>query len=416
MKYNSLKQYNEAILEKSRIIGQILEEAGTELDMNKVKCLDGADSAAKVEQWKNISKELEDLKKESEPLTALAKARQKSDEQAEFKGDIPSEDPGGSTGMNQKSIGDTIMGLLKKSSSREHLQKTSIDIDPKKLLEPGRKADFFTTSGWAPENIRRPGYVAAPSMPIKAIDFLPIYPTTQNSVVYMLETTRTSAAAEKSEGAAAAESSLELTETSVPVQEIATFIPVSKIQLEDVAMAAAYLSNTLNIFVRQKASYQILNGSGTPPALKGTLNIGGSLQTQAKGSDPTPDAIYKLFTKIRTVGYTEPSVLFSNPNDWQDVRLLRTADGIYIFGSPTEPGPDMIWGVRVVQAAECVEATMIAGDYANFAYFALRRGVEIEMSSGYSDYFVKGKLAVLASMRGAVVHTRTSAFGTVTGV
>jgi hypothetical protein len=46
----------------------------------------------------------------------------------------------------------------------------------------------------------------------------------------------------------------------------------------------------------------------------------------------------------------------------------------------------------------------------------MRRGVEVEMSSGYSDYFVKGKMAVLASLRCAVVHTRTSAFCTVTGV
>ncbi len=408
----SYKQLGEAIKEKSKIIGTIFEQAGEDLDFSKVKCIEGADTTAKLEKLHAIEAELVDLKADWEEYTALAASRKLADEAADFKGEIPKDQPG-DTRVSQKTIGQLIMASKAIHGDR---MRVAFDIDPKGLLAPQLKADFFTTSGWAPENLRMPGYVAAPTRPIAVVDNLPIYPTTQNSVVYMLETTKTSAAAEKSEGGAAAESSLELTETSQPVQEVATFVPTSKVQLEDVAFAEAYLTNTLSFLVRQKMSYQILNGSGTPPALKGTLNIGGSLQTQAKGSDPTPDAIYKAFTLIRTVGYTEPSVLFANPSDWQDVRLLRTADGVYIFGSPSDAGPSTIWGVKVVQTAEVVENTMITGDYANFAFIAMRRGVEVEMSSGYDDYFVKGKLAVLASLRCAVVHTRTSAFATITGV
>jgi len=408
----NMKQLQEAIREKSKIIGTVFEEAGEDLDFSKVKCLEGADTTAKLEKLHAIEAELKDLKEDHEEYTALVKSRQLADEAANFTKDIPKDQPG-STPAARKSIGQLIMASKAVHGER---MRVAFDIDPKSLLTPQMKADFFTTSGWAPEDLRRPGYVEAPTRPISVVDNLPIYPTTQNSVVYMLETTKTSAAAEKAEGGAAAESSLELTETSQAVQEVATFVPTSKIQLEDVAFAEAYLTNTLNFMVRQKMSYQILNGSGTPPALKGTLNIGGSLQTQPKGSDPTPDAIYKAFTLIRTVGYTEPSVLFANPSDWQEVRLLRTADGIYIFGNPADAGPATIWGVKVVQTAECVADTMITGDYANFAFVAMRRGVEVEMSSGYSDYFIKGKLAVLASLRCAVVHTRTSAFATITGV
>jgi hypothetical protein len=60
--------------------------------------------------------------------------------------------------------------------------------------------------------------------------------------------------------------------------------------------------------------------------------------------------------------------------------------------------------------------TMIAGDYANYSNLYVKRGIQIEMSSGYSDYFVKGKFAVKATIRCAVVHYRTSAFCTITGV
>jgi hypothetical protein len=406
------KQLGEAIKEKSKVIGEIFEQAGEDMDFSKVKCLGDGDTTAKIEKLHAIEAELKDLKADHEEYSALAKSRQSADEAAGFTGDVPKEQPG-DTKAASKTIGQLIMASKAIHGDR---MRVGFDIDPKSLLTPELKANFFTTSGWAPENIRQPGYVGAPTMPIAVVDNLPIYPTTQNSVVFMLETTRTNASAEKSEGGAAAESSLALTETSQAVQEVATFVPTSKVQLEDVSFAEAYLTNTLNMMVRQKMSYQILNGDGSAPNLKGTLNIGGSLQTQAKGSDPTPDAIYKAFTLIRTVGYTEPSVLFANPSDWQDVRLLRTADGVYIFGSPSDAGPSTIWGVRVVQTAEVVENTMITGDYANFAFVAMRRGVEVEMSSGYDDYFVKGKLAVLASLRCAVVHTRTSAFSTITGV
>lgn len=406
----SLKQLRGAIAEKSKVIGVIFEEAGPDLDFTKVKCIEGADTADRVAKVRALQAELADLHKDFEELDAIAKSRQEADAKAGFMGEPPREQPGAAS---QKTIGQMIMASKAVTGER---QRVRFEMDPKSLLSPELKANFFTTSGWAPENLRVPGYVPTPFEEVMVVDKLPIYPTTQNSVVYMLETTRTNAAAEKAEGDGAAESALALTETTEPVQEVATFVPVSKVQLEDVAFAEAYLTNTLGSLVREKMSSQILNGSGTPPALKGTLNIGGSLQTQAKGTDSTPDAIYKGMVLVRTVGFTEPSIVFVNPSDWQDVRLLKTDDGIYLFGNPNDTGFDRIWGVPVLQSTQVVANTIILGNYSRFAYVAMRRGIEVEMSSGYNDYFVKGKLAVLASLRCAVVHTRTSAFCKITGV
>lgn len=413
----SYKEAREAIAEKSKLVSTIFGEAGPDLDFTRVKCLGDGDTKAKTEKVTQLNAELADLNSDIKEYEALELARKNANDLNDAF-NKPAENiifPGKGTPQPEiKSLGELIMAS--KAVTGEGI-RVRFDLDPvKSLLAPERKADFFTTSGWAPENLRQPGYVAAPLRPIAVIDNLPIYPTTQNSVAYMLESTATNNAAEKTEGNAAIESALALTATTEAVQEVGTFVPTSRVQLEDVALAQAYLTNRLTFFVRQRMDLQILRGDGQAPNLKGTVNIGGSLQTQAKGTDPGPDAIYKAFTKIRTVGFTEPSVIFTHDNDWQDIRLLRTADGIYIFGNPSDPGPYRIWGVPVVVTTAAAENTMVCGDYANFAYVAMRRGVEVEMSSGYSDYFVKGKLAVLATLRCAVVHTRTAAFATVTGM
>ncbi len=170
----------------------------------------------------------------------------------------------------------------------------------------------------------------------------------------MEETTFGNAAVEKAEAAVYPEATLALTEKSQSVQKIAVFLPVTDEQLEDEEQAEGYVNDRLAFMLQQRLDLQVLRGDGSAPNLLGTNNVTG-IQTQAKGTDPTPDAFYKLFRKIRSDGFAEPSVVFVHPNDWESIRLLRTADGVYIWGSPSEPGTERIWGVRVVQTTAAAQ-------------------------------------------------------------
>ena len=185
----------------------------------------------------------------------------------------------------------------------------------------------------------------------------------------MEETTRTHNAAETAEGASYKESEFVLTERSQTVRKITDSIPVTDEQLEDVSFASSYLDQRIRFGVRQRIDNQVLNGDDIAPNLLGILNKVG-IQTQALGGDPVPDAFYKAMTKIRLVGRASPSGMIVHPTDWQGVRLLRTADGIYIWGAPMDAGPQRMWGIQVVESDVIAENTGLVENQSSIRRYA----------------------------------------------
>ncbi|MEZ5790499.1 MAG: phage major capsid protein [Nitratireductor sp.] len=202
--------------------------------------------------------------------------------------------------------------------------------------------------------------------------------TGSDTIVYMEETTRTHAAAEKAEGAILAESTFVLTEKTSPIRKITDSIPVTDEQIEDVAQVQSYLNGRLLYGIRQRLDSQCLVGDASGANLRGLKNVVG-IQTQAKGADPVPDAFFKAMTKVRVTGRAMPTHHVMHPTDWQGVRLLRTADGVYIWGNPSEAGPERMWGLPVVQCEADSAGTGYVGSFMP-AWVSLfeRRGVDVQ--------------------------------------
>ncbi len=366
------------------------------IDLSKVKGYD--DPAATI---KTLNDEMADLGVKVDQLKAVSAA-------AGNLGNLEDGDGQGDPVPGTKAKVDPYKAMIKSSAFTNKGTKSEIpDVTLKTLFETG--------AGWAPESTRTGVVIMDAQRPIQVTDLLPQLTTGQAAYKYMEETTFTNNAAERSEGGAYAESAFALTERSVTIESVGTFVPVTDEQLEDVAEAEEYLRSRLAFAVRQRVDSQILVGDGSTPNIEGVNQVSG-IQTQAKGSDPTPDAVYKAMTKVRVTGRAMPNAVIAHPNDWQDVRLLRTTDGIYIWGSPSDPGPARIWGVNVVESDAQTENTMVVGDFANYSALVVRRGMEVRISDSHSDYFAKGKQALRAGVRLATVWYRPAAFCTVTGV
>jgi HK97 family phage major capsid protein len=402
--FPALREVKGKIKAKRDELGVIFAEAGPEIDLSKVKSIDG-DTSAKAAHIKNLNDELSDLSKQRDELDAVALAARESRKAAE-RGE-PQDEPGDdqpSGRKGRKSIGEVFTEAKAHQVKQREIELP--DVELKTLLE--------TATGWTPETTRGPRVIFDEQRPIQVVDLIPQTRTGETAVTYMEETTFTNAAAETAEGAAKPEAALALTERSSTVRKIAVWIPVTDEQLEDVPRIQDYLDNRLPFMVRQRLDQQIVSGNGTAPNLRGILNVVG-IQTQAKGTDPTPDAVYKAMTKIEVVGQAVPNLAIFHPNDWQDVRLLRTADGIYIWGNPADAGPERIWGLRVVKVQAATENTAIVLD-TTFTELAVKKGMTVETSNSHGTFFVENKQAIRAEVRVAFVLYRPTAACSVTGI
>lgn len=270
---------------------------------------------------------------------------------------------------------------------------------------------------YQPEVIRLPGILEPLEFPNRVAALFPQGTTTQNAVSFMEESVTDNQAAETEEAAAKPESGLDFQELSTPVRKIATWIPVTEEAFADVPALRAYVNARLRTFVLQREDSQLLVGDGIAPNLLGLLANPG-IQTQATAADPVPDAIYKAGTKLLVnAGGQVPSDVVLHPNDWQGVRLLRTADGIYIWGSPSESGPARIWGWPVTVTTAITENTGLVGAFsAGNAMIMRRETVNLRVADQHADFAVTNKIAIIAEERLALVVFRPSAFATVTGI
>jgi len=416
IEFPALVEAKNALDAKRDELAKIFTEAGPDYDMTLVKSISG-DTHAKVDHIRTLNTEIDERKSKVDELLVVARAAAvaKQGDRGE-KGSEPDDRKNTGRSPQDKGAGSlkAFGRLFVESPAFKQFARgagggpqASIDIELKTL---------FSTGSWEPETTRTGRIEMFPTRPAPRVaDLVPQTTTMQAAVVYMEETTYGNTAAETAEGDQFPEAILGLEEKSQQVRKIPVFLPVTEETFEDEPRAESYVQNRLPFMIRQRLDLQILRGNGTAPNLLGTENVSGIL-SQAKGADPVPDALYKGMRRIRDTGFAEPSVVFITPENWEPVRLLRTADGIYIWGHPSMPGPATIWGVPVVETTAAPSTKALLGDYTNFSELAVRRGIDVQVSNSHGDFFVRGKLAVRADIRCAVIHYRPTAFCEVTGL
>ena len=422
---NALIDARGQLAAKRAKVHEIFEQAGEALDHTKVTSEEFSTGESLRDYLKASEDEMGDLRLKVDDLRDVEKIREQNakeymddrKEAARSKGIVhPESDITEATkGLERMSLGDVAVksGMFEEGVWNGDQKEYDIkDANPEVLF----KTDFTTAAGWDPEDTRI-GRVAFDEQRIAPVvsDVFPTFPTSQSTVLYMEETTFTNSAAEAAENAAIAESALAYTERSSEVRKIGHSLPVTIEALEDTAQLRALLDQRLRFMVAQRLDLQLMVGNGTPPNLSG-VHDQTSINTQAKGTDSVPDAVYKAITAARVTGFANPNVAIFHPNDWQTVRLLQTADGVYIWGPPSQAGEDRIWGLPVIQTTAETENQAAVGDFAAHSGLFLRRGVQVSVTDSHASEFLDDITRIKMTMRAAVVFFRQGAFSEITGI
>lgn len=243
--------------------------------------------------------------------------------------------------------------------------------------------------------------------------------TDAKNIEYYIQTTDTNNAAATAEGSAVTDSAFSYTLTTDEVETVQAWIPVTRESLSDDRFTMSLVSSRLALELQKVCSQIMLSGTGTTPIPWGVA-VRTGVQTQAKGADPAFDAIHKAIVLVQVTGDSTPDAICMHPTDWQNLRLTRTVDGVYILGNPAAADEPTLWGLPVRQTigvlANGAAGTALIGAFGSQAMVVTNGGLSVEISTEHSTYFTERKAAIAMSRRFAVAGFRPSAFAKVTGL
>lgn len=246
--------------------------------------------------------------------------------------------------------------------------------------------------------------------------------TDSNSIIYMVETLFTNAAAPVAEGSAKPESALAFDQKTDTVSKIAHWLPVTEEMLEDVAAIRSYIDARLRLGVQLAEEDQLLNGNGTPPNLLGLMNRPGLAAAVARNAGATPpetnaDAIARQIAAIATTSFIYPDGVVMNPANWFTIQTSKDANGQYFGAGPFAALPAAtLWGLPVAATPSIVANTALVGAFGTMSQVFRKGGIRVEASNSHQDFFIKNLVAIRAEERLALAVYRPAAFGKVTGL
>lgn len=238
---------------------------------------------------------------------------------------------------------------------------------------------------------------------------------TSKSIDYFIQTTDTDNAAAVAEVTAPTDSAFAWTLVTDPIETVSTWIPMSHESIADNVGLQSTVTGMLARRLQKKSNALILAGDGNTPNPTGVF-IRTGFQTQAKGADPVFDAVFKAMTKVEVTGDSVVDNIFFHPTDWQNIRLTRTTDGIYILGNPADGAPLNLWGTPVTKTTGIAAAGTAGVVDSSYMEIIEREGLTVEISTEHSTFFTERKVAILLYRRFAVADYRPSAAATVTGL
>jgi len=272
-------------------------------------------------------------------------------------------------------------------------------------------ASLGNVSGFPYQPQRVPGIIGPPMAEPRIRDLLPVFPISEGAVEFVRQSDHTNAAAATAENTAKPQSSLSLEIVQTAVRTIAHWLPMTRQIVADAPALQAYVDSLLVYGLALVEDNQILNGDGTGTNLSGLLtdeDVQTINQGDADADDTKADTARRAITLLEAQAYAASGFIL-HPNDWEDIELLKDADGRYIWARVQETGRRTLWGKPVVLSIALGEGAFVCGAFPQAAAIWDREQSTVRLSDQHEDFFTKNLVAVLAEERLALTVYRPEA-------
>jgi HK97 family phage major capsid protein len=259
--------------------------------------------------------------------------------------------------------------------------------------------------------------------PLTIRDLVTVIPVQTDTIEWVREKTRTNNAAPVEEATALTGTSgtkpqgaVDFERVTDHIRTIAEWIPATKRILSDAGQLRAYIDAVLASDLALELEDQMVSGAGTGEEFLGILN---DPDTQTQSGDNTElHDLRSAKRKVRTEARTNANGILLNPEDMENIDLLRDLSGgantgQFLGQSPFQyTGNDRIWGLPVVESEAIDPGTAVVADFTRAILYD-REGTNISVGTAGDD-FIRNIVRILAELRAGFAIIRPKAFVIVT--
>ena len=252
----------------------------------------------------------------------------------------------------------------------------------------------------------------------RVANLIPVERTDAPLVFFFKGSTAASAAAAVAEGTAKPESSPVWTQVSAPVRKLAHFVRINDEVLQDFVNFRQVIGTELLAGLIDAENAQLLVGSGVAPNLTGLLTTAGIL-TRARGADTNLDAVAKAKSDLRVgSSLTEPDAIVIHPTNLMTIATAKDADQRYIVADLAAPGPETLFGMRVITTTKITLNTALMGNFAEAARIYVRQPPVVELAplGGGTVEFIANQTLARCEERLALAVPRPTSLISITGL
>lgn len=342
----------------------------------------------------DTDKELKRLEQQHEELKAELKGAR-----TELEAKLGRMDLGGQGGEERKTPGQQFVEAeeFKSRSGR----RFNIEVEVKALTGASNSVGTLMT----PQ--RLPMFDAPTEPHIR--DLIPSGQTSSRTLQFPQRKTRSNNAAMVAEGGTKPESTFTTEMKEYVVKKIAHFVKAGTETLDDVPALRSYIDAQLLEGLLEVEDGQILKGDGTGENLLGLYTVAQAFN-RAKTGDTLLDKLIRAQTQLRLVNRNASGYVL-NPEDWEEVMLLKGTDGNFIWLNVLDGnGQPRLVAKPVRDTTKLAKGEWLVGDFRRGAQLFDRQQSTITVANQNEDDFIKNMVTILAEERLALVIYDTLSF------